>query len=154
MKNSQKAQKALDKRFQAMKPYHNFDKPHKGWIRAVRDALGMTTTQLAKRLKVSQPTLFEYEKREIEGTITLNTLEKAAQAMGCRLLYAIVPENTLEALVQRQAEKVARAMFNKVEHTMRLEEQEISNDETNYQFQKFLDKVKEQSSRLWEEDSE
>src|SRR5689334_6307097 len=106
MDYSDKARKALDKRFQEMKPYHTFERPPKGWLRAVRDALGMTTTQLAKRLKISQPTLFEYEKREVEGSLTLNTLEKAAQAMGCRLIYAIVPEDSLEAIVHKQAETV------------------------------------------------
>lgn len=151
MDYSDKARKALDRRFNEMKPYETFARPPKGWLRAVRDALGITTTQLAKRLKISQPTLSEYEKREVEGTLTLNSLERAAQAMGCRLIYAIVPEDSLENLVRKQAEKVAKEMFSKVEHSMSLEKQEISEEERKLQFEKFVDKVMQESSRIWDE---
>lgn len=150
-KDSETARRVLDKRFNEMKPYDPFACPPKGWIRAIRDALGMTTTQLAKRMHISQPTLYEYEKRESEGTITLNSLEKAAQAMGCRLIYAIVPQESLEEIIRKQAEKIAREMFSKVEHSMSLEKQEVSAEERKVQFDKFVDKVVKETRLIWDE---
>ena len=79
----------LDKRFASLRPLAKNARPPKGWLRAIRDALGMTTAQLARRLGVSQPRIIELEQSEISGGVTLNTLQRAAEALGCRLvLYA------------------------------------------------------------------
>ena len=85
----------LDKRFVALRPLARAQRPPKGWLRAVRDALGMTTAQLGKRLGVSQPRIVELEQSEVSGRVTLNTLQRAAEALGCRLVYALVPDRPL-----------------------------------------------------------
>lgn len=82
-------------------------RPQSGWLRAVRDALGMTAAQLGARLGITPTSVFEMERREADGTITLKTLEKAAQALGCTLVYALVPAESLDATVRKQARKVA-----------------------------------------------
>src|SRR4051812_40421450 len=97
----------LDKRFAALRPLATAPRPPKGWLRAIRDALGMTTAQLARRLGVSQPRIVELEQSEVGGTVTLNTLQRAAEALGCRLVYVLVPERPLAEVVQERARRLA-----------------------------------------------
>jgi predicted DNA-binding mobile mystery protein A len=68
----------------------------------------MTTAQLAKRLGVSQPRAIAIQKAEISGSITLDSLERAAQALDCRLVYTLVPKKPLEKLVEERAGALAR----------------------------------------------
>src|ERR1700733_8972783 len=113
----------LDKRFAALRPIAKGARPPKGWLRAIRDALGMTTAQFARRLGVSQPRIIELEQSEVSGGVTLNTLQRAAEALGCRLVYALIPEQPLADTVRERAELVAQRQSAFVEHTMRLENQ-------------------------------
>lgn len=101
-----------------------FAPPVRGWIKAIREALGMTSLQLARRLGMSQPGLALIEKSEAKGTIELATLRRVAEALDCTLVYALVPNKPLETMVQEQARKLARRRLNAVEHTMLLENQQ------------------------------
>jgi predicted DNA-binding mobile mystery protein A len=76
----------LDQRLKKMRALAAISRPPKGWARAIRDALGMTTAQLGKRLGVSQPRIVEIEQTEVSGTITLNSLQRTAEALGCRFV--------------------------------------------------------------------
>lgn len=100
-------------------------RPNQGWIRAIRQALGMTAEQLGRRMGVTQATLSGLEASEINGSIRLATLRKAAEAMNCTLVYALVPYTSLEEIVQNQARKVATEQLKPVEHTMLLENQSL-----------------------------
>ncbi|MGE0201784.1 MAG: mobile mystery protein A [Candidatus Melainabacteria bacterium] len=146
-----KALRALDLRYQAMQPYERFIRPPKGWIRAVRDALGMTSTQLAARIGIAQPTLQDYERREMEDAITLKSLQKAARAMNCRLIYAIVPEDSLNSILWKQAERRARAMFDRVDRSMNLEQQRVTASERDLQLQALIQQWTDNPTRLWDE---
>lgn len=97
--------------------------PHQGWIRDIRDALGMSAQQLANRMGVSQPTVTNMEQAEVAGTVTLGSLQRAASAMRCRLIYAIVPDESLEEVLRSRALEVAERVYARVEHTMALESQ-------------------------------
>src|ERR1700730_5919753 len=96
----------LDQRFKVLRPLAWNPRPSKGWIRAIRDALGMTSAQLAHRLGVSQPRIIELEKSEASGTVTLNTLQRAAEALGCRLVYALVPGQPLADNLRGRADPI------------------------------------------------
>ena len=94
MKQSRLAAQArtrLDERFKAMGPSVRQSKPVRGWIKAIREALGMTAEQLAKRLGVKQPSVVALEQSEAKGTIELATLRRVAEALDCTLVYALVP---------------------------------------------------------------
>lgn len=97
--------------------------PRSGWIRAIRDALGMSTSELARRMGVSKARIGQIEQGERERTITLATLERAADALGCRVEYVLVPREPLDDLVWAQARAKARAEIGAVDHTMELEDQ-------------------------------
>jgi predicted DNA-binding mobile mystery protein A len=115
----------LDKRFEKMGPIFRYDAPVRGWIKAIRDALGMTTLQLANRLGVKQPSVVGLEKSEVKGNIELATLRRVAEALDCTLVYAIVPNKTLEASVRDRARAFERRRREPIEHSMRLEDQTV-----------------------------
>ncbi|MDP1736003.1 MAG: mobile mystery protein A [Caulobacter sp.] len=117
----------LDRRFAELRPaLEQATRPSRGWIRAIRDALGMTSAQLAKRIGVTQPRIIEMEKAEIHGNISLQSLERAAEAMGCRLVYALVPVQPLTETLQDRAEQIAARQLASVDQTMRLEAQGVN----------------------------
>jgi predicted DNA-binding mobile mystery protein A len=126
------------------------DRPSDGWIRAVRKALGMGAKQLARRMGVSQQALSQLERKECEGAVTLKTLRKAAEAMGCTVVYAILPPDaTLEDLIYRQALLKARELVGAVDHTMQLEAQGVGN--TQEKIEEMAEMLaKSPDSGLWE----
>lgn len=85
----------------------------------------MSSAQLAKRLKIKQPTLTTLELSEARGTIQLATLRRVAAALNCTLVYALVPNESLETMVRQQARKVAQRQLKSVEHSMLLEDQGV-----------------------------
>ncbi len=98
--------------------------PPKGYIKAIREALGMTAAQLGSRLGLSQPTVAGLEQSEQKTTIQLKTLRKVAEALGCQLVYAFVPkESSFEDMVQQRARAIAIKALEQVSHTMALEDQ-------------------------------
>ena len=115
----------LDERFKELEPVIRYNAPVRGWIKAVREALGMTTVQLANRLGVKQPSVVAIEQSEAKGSIELATLRRVAEALDCTLVYALVPNKTLEATVRDRARAFERRRRGPVEHSMRLEDQSV-----------------------------
>jgi len=121
--------------------------PPKGWIRAIRDALGMSGVQLAKRLKVSPQTIEAMEKSEAAGTIQLNTLKRAAEALDCTLVYALIPKTSLENTVRNRARQIAKAALARVSHTMKLEDQDTVFGESEARIEDYIRHIKDRD--LW-----
>lgn len=118
---------------------HPTPAPPKGWIRAIRDALGMTTRELAARAGLSHPRVTQIEQAEASGSVTLATLERVAEALGCRLEYVLVPERPLEEMVRDQARRKAAATLEDVDHTMALEQQRTGEQDRRRQLDKLAD---------------
>lgn len=132
-----------------MKPLEIYIRPHKGWITAVREALGMTVTQLASRVNITPQTLSRLEKSEVRKTIRLETLAKIAPALGCVLIYALVPEKSLETYMNEQARRRAVRHFSHVAHTMLLEDQAVSSTNKDEQIEQFAAELKRRPKDLW-----
>lgn len=64
-------------------------------LKRAREALFMTYRDVAKKLNMSVQALSKLEKSEECGTISLNSLEAVAEALGCELVYSIVPRSRL-----------------------------------------------------------
>ena len=112
----------------------------------------MTTAQLGKRLGVSQPRIVELEQSEVSGGVTLNTLQRAAEALGCRLVYALVPDRPLADTVRERAELVATRHVNAVAQSMRLEDQEVTDREVAKELQRQqVERLLRRPARLWDE---
>ena len=142
----------LDQRFVALRPLAKSPRPPKGWLRAVRDALGMTTAQFGRRLGVSQPRIVELEQSEVSGSVTLNTLQRAAEALGCRLVYALVPERPLAETVRQRADLVAARQTGAVAQSMRLEDQEVTSKEVARDLhRREVERLLRRPARLWDE---
>ena len=126
VKNSDLARSRLDDRLKDFPSPGESLRPLKGWIRAIRDALGMSSSELASRMGVRQQTISGIERSELHHTIQLKTLERAANAMDCRLVYALVPNTTLKETVEAQATQKAAQHFEAIVHHGRLEDQSVS----------------------------
>jgi predicted DNA-binding mobile mystery protein A len=85
--------------------------------------LGMSTTEMAHRMGISQSRIPALEKAEEHGSVTVASLQRAAEALGCHLLYVLVPDETLESAVREQARRRARRQLAGVTQTMLLEDQ-------------------------------
>jgi predicted DNA-binding mobile mystery protein A len=118
-----RARKQLDQKLTPLRDQSAFVRPAKGWVRAIRDALGMTGRQLAERLGIKQPTLVALEQGEVNGTITIGRLREVAEALDCTLVYALVPNRPLEQMVEERARTLANLRLTRTHHSMRLEDQ-------------------------------
>jgi predicted DNA-binding mobile mystery protein A len=151
MKKSQSAAQSrvhLDLRFSDFGPVARYTPPVKGWIRAIREALGMTAEQLARRLGVKQPSVIQLEQSEAKGSIELATLRRVAAALDCTLVYAFVPKQSLEETVRARARNFIRRRRAPVEHSMLLEDQKVQGKAE----QERIDEVMRETSpsRFWE----
>lgn len=123
------ARKHLDRRLNPLRKAEYLTRPPRGWIRAIRDALGMTTAQLAERTGVSQSRIPRIEKGEVAGSITLKTLRSIAEGMDCTLVYALVPNQSLDSMLAERARAVADKQLARTHHTMKLENQALTRRE-------------------------
>ncbi len=140
----------LDQRFASMKPESRYLPPPKGWIRAIRNALGMSGAQLGRRMGVKAQSVADIEKSEASGGIQLKTLRRAAEALDCTVVYAFIPRSSLKDMVQRRARQLARRELIRIAHTMDLEAQGLSREEREEQIETYIhDHLRERD--LWED---
>ena len=143
----------VEKKLRAWTALRTDNVPPSGWIKAVRGALGMNTRQLAERVGVEQSNITRLEEREPSGKVTLERLAKAADAMNCRLIYAIVPNDRysdLEAIIDERAKDLAQQLVRTTEHSMRLEQQGASDADLTKEVDSLANQLKSQmDSRIW-----
>ena len=136
------------KRFSALKAVNP---PPKGWIRAIRDALGLSTRQLGDRIGVSKSRITRIEQDEVGGSVTLKTMRRVAEALGCVFVYGFVPRKTLEDTLRNQARQVVKKRMLRVAHTMALEDQVLSKSEQRKIFETAVDElIRTMPKSLWE----
>jgi predicted DNA-binding mobile mystery protein A len=124
-------------------------RPIYGWIKTIRNAVGLTSKQFAQRLGIAQSRVSAIERGEIEDSLTLKTLHEAANALNCRLVYFLVPEKTLEETVQEQAIKFVKSETQGVVHSMKLENQSVED------FDEFIktqveEVLAKRANKIWE----
>ncbi len=118
--------KQLDRTLKPFRAAAKNPRPQKGWLRAIREAAGISASEVARTLKTSRQLPVQLEKAEAEDRITLKSLRAAAQALGCELVYALVPKaDTLQDLVEERARAQAKKHVLGVEHSMALEDQAV-----------------------------
>lgn len=143
------ARRQLDKRLNTQRNT-SFSRPPRGWIKAIREALGMTTAQLGRRIGVSQSRAVNIEKAEVTGSITLDSLERAAHALDCELVYVLLPRKPLEEMVTERAVALAMDSIKATRHTMALEDQSVGEEEEREQVKQLTRQIAEKSSsNLW-----
>ncbi|MBX9586838.1 MAG: mobile mystery protein A [Gammaproteobacteria bacterium] len=144
--------KQLSEKLIKMSKAINMPRPIKGWIKAIRTALEMTSTQLAKRLGVDQSQVIKLEQAEASDTITLKSLRKVANALDCEFVYALVPRTSLEVKFEQQIDLVAKRRFSSLQHNMELEKQGLSEKSQKRQLKELRNiMLKNPPKKLWEE---
>jgi predicted DNA-binding mobile mystery protein A len=140
----------LDASLQRLSPLLDVTAPPKGWIRAIRDALGMTAKQLANRLGVAQQAVARIEKEEVAGSVTIKTMRRIAECLDCVFVYGFVPRTSLEETIARQAKKVAAQRLAQASQTMSLENQALSRRENEQALLDLADElIRTLPSNLW-----
>jgi predicted DNA-binding mobile mystery protein A len=130
-------------------------RPPSGWVKAIRESLGMAAAHLAARLGVTTSTVTRLETSEADDTISLGTLRRAAEALGCELRYALVPKQSLADTLESRAMSLARQQMAAVSHTMALEAQSTSREALEVQTRALAEELLKGSRRtLWRTASE
>jgi predicted DNA-binding mobile mystery protein A len=146
------ARQQLDTTLMRFKSITELAPPLKGWVRAIRDALGMTGKQLAKRINVNQQRVARIEQDEKLGRVKINTLRNVAEALDCTFVYGFVPKDSLEQTVKKRAAEVATKRMRRSDQTMRLEKQELSRKDKQDAFDSLVKEIVDTMPKsLWDE---
>ncbi|MBL1141589.1 MAG: mobile mystery protein A [Proteobacteria bacterium] len=130
----------------------NITQPKEGWIKSVRSALAMSGAALSKRLGGHRSTVSYLERSELDGGITLKKMQETAEAMHCRFVYAIVPNDSIEKIIDRQAETIARGIVEESSVHMMLESQQLSKAENEKEIQRLKKQIIDDMPRdFWED---
>lgn len=125
-------------------------RPSAGWVRAIREALGMSASALGQRLGMTHVGVAKLERSEAQDTITLLSLRKLANALDCELQYALVPRVPLETKLLARAQQVAMERMAPVAHSMSLEAQKVQSSEQQVQIDQLASALLKGSMRgLW-----
>jgi predicted DNA-binding mobile mystery protein A len=142
----------LEASLKRLKPLCNVSPPPKGWIRAIRNSLGMTARQLAGRLGVAQQAVARIEKDELAGAVTVKTMRRVAESLDCVFVCGFVPRSSLEATVRRQAEQLATKRLGRASQTMTLEAQSLDEKENRKVLSEMVNElVDAPPPNLWDE---
>lgn len=143
-----RAQQALTRNLGALLD-DGVPRPHAGWLRATRDALGMSRAQMAGRMGITRARIAQLEQAEKEETIKLDTLRRAADALNCTLVYAFIPNEPYDQIMSNQAKVRAGEHVAQVVQTMRLEGQTPS-ESVRTHAQMEAERQLIESGRLWD----
>lgn len=129
----------------------NIQKPSEGWLAMLRKALGMSGAQVAARTGVSRNAVYQAERNERDGVITIKQMQKLAEAMGGRFVYAIVPDGSVEDVIRAQAQRKAEALIRRASAHMALEKQSLSNAQTKLRIEELAaELVRDMPPDFWE----
>jgi predicted DNA-binding mobile mystery protein A len=142
----------LDRKFRKLAVLKDLEISPKGWINAIRTGLNMSLVQLAKRLKKTSVSVKEIEQREEDKGITLKKLTEVAEALNCHFVYAFIPKDgSLEKLIEKRAIEVANEIVMRTSHTMKLEDQENSEERIKKAIKDRAEKIKNEMPKyLWD----
>jgi predicted DNA-binding mobile mystery protein A len=137
---------------QAVDQLADLPRPREGWIASARKALGMSGAQLAKRAGVTRAAIYQAERNERDAAISLRQMEKLADAMGARLVYAIVPKHHVEEVIRERAVRKAQRVVQRASAHMALESQALSREQNQEEIQGLADDfVRSMPADFWED---
>lgn len=129
----------------------NIYHPQMGWLALIRNALGMSAAQVAARMEVSRNAIYQAERNELKGAITIAQMQKIAEAMGAEFVYAVVPKDSVEDLIHTQAQRKAKALIRRASSHMALEDQSLSKKQIEKRIELLTDElIQEMPSDFWE----
>jgi len=124
--------------------------PREGWVRSIRKSLGISMRSFATRLGFKEPSsVQQLELNERNGTITLQTLKRAADALDADLVYAVIPRKSLRNVITARAREVAESRIAPIAKSMALEEQGLTKAEIARQIDELAKELMAKPEALW-----
>lgn len=123
--------------------------PRAGWVKTIRTALGMSVRSFAKRLGNAHASLQELERNERRGSVTLESLRRAAEALDADLVYAIVPRKPLRVVISERAHALALERLKPIAQSMALEDQSLSAKQLQRQVDELARDLESKPAVLW-----
>ncbi len=153
MKNRKKLiREQLDKNLKTLEPLKDISPPVKGWIRAIKDALGINGRQLADRMGEHRSRTKQIEQQELTGSLTIKTMRRTAEALDCQFVYGLIPKTSLEETVRARAKQIAGKRLAQASQTMALEAQSLSEEENQHVLSELTEELMNNPpSNLWDE---
>lgn len=143
----------------AARRFEDHSQPKEGWITTMRKALGMSGPQLAKRADLTKAAIYQAERKELAGEITIKQMVKLASHLNGKFVYAIIPDDehidldsdaTIDGLLKAQALLKANAIVGRSSDHMALELQSLSRNLNEDAVSELADRLKrEQASDFW-----
>ena len=134
----------------AAKLFGSLTAPKEGWVATVRKALGMSASHVAQRMGVTRAAIYQAERNERDGGISLKQMEKIAQSMGCKFVYAIVPDRRIEDVIYSQALDKATEITRRSNAHMALENQALPSSETDQEIKRLANQLaRDMPSDFW-----
>jgi predicted DNA-binding mobile mystery protein A len=126
-------------------------RPDQGWIRTIREGIGMSLRQLGQRVGMTKASVAQMEQREAEGAITVNSIRKLANALEADVYYFVVPRRCLEEMVIGRAETLAKRLVREVADSMALEDQATSKERLAQLVEHHTERLLADESGLWDD---
>ena len=152
MKTKLLIREQLDNKIIKLSNLGNVVVPPQGWIYSIRQGINMSLRQLGQRMSITPQSVKEIEVREKNGTISIKVLMQTAAALNMRFVYGFIPaEKTLEGMIEKRAEELARSIVERASTQMGLEDQRNSPDRINNAIQEKAAELKNDMPKiLWD----
>lgn len=139
---------------QALEQLGGYSMPvSEGWLKTARKALGMSGSQLAKRLGVTKGRISQAESAELSGSMTIKSMQNMAQAMGCRFVYAVIPEKEVGSIIKDRAVLKAKEQIKAASIQMALEAQSLNDDQLAFEVDRLASEIiKKMPPDLWNDE--
>jgi len=140
----------VDEQIKALKFNDLVSKPPIGWIKLIREAIGMSSKALAKKLNISTSTMSETERAEIDEAISLKKLRKVAEELNCDLVYYFLPRVEISKMIEDRAQHLAKKKLLQLKGHMDLEDQSVSEKFIEQKTRELINELK-YNKKLWDE---
>ena len=149
MKTKKLIREQLDNKIARFKDLENVVIPPQGWIYSIRQGINMSLRQLGQRMSITPQSVKEIEEREKNGTISIKVLKQTAAALDMKFVYGFIPkEKTLEGMIQKRAEKLARSIVERTSNQMDLEDQKVTSERLKKAIKDKAAELKDETPKL------
>lgn len=154
----------------ATQRFEEHDQPKEGWLATMRKALGMSGPQMAKRASVTRAAIYQAERKELAGEVTIKQMEKMAAALGGKFVYAVVPDldaiplherkrqekngkrAPVESLMLAHAHTKAESIVRQADMHMSLEQQGLGDERNEVEIERLASKMMtDLPSNFWDD---